>query len=386
MIAIAKQVLTKETINELLNRLSNDRWVLGEVVGEFEEAFARYVGVDYAVALSNGTMALLAAYEALGIRKKVLVTTPYTFVATSATASFLGTRVEFVDIQPEDANIDPMKTVETVKKLGENVVITSVHIFGYPARVDILKEEFGDRIPIVEDCAQAHGAVLKGRKVGSIGDVGVFSFYPSKNMTVAGDGGMLVTNDEHIYKYVLMLRDNGRISRYVHIMPGLNLRLNTINAAIGLVQLRYLDKWNDARKRNAKIYYKKLRNLTEYLELGSMPKNDWIPVYNTYPIRVRNPSHRGTLGVWLKEHDVHVAIFYPIPLHKQPLYRDIHGNRNYPVAEDYSRRVLNLPCHQFLEEREVSYVVSLIKEFYEEEIYRREEWMRKGIKWENSMR
>jgi len=386
MIAIAKQVLTKETINELLNRLSNDRWVLGEVVGEFEEAFARYVGVDYAVALSNGTMALLAAYETLGIRKKILVTTPYTFVATSATASFLGAQVEFVDIQPEDANIDPIKTVETVKRLRENVVVTLVHIYGYPAHVDILKEEFGDRIPIVEDCAQAHGAVLKGRKVGSIGDVGVFSFYPSKNMTVAGDGGMLVTNDERIYKYVLMLRDNGRISRYVHIMPGLNLRLNTINAAVGLVQLRYLDKWNEARKRNAKIYYEKLRNLTEYLELGPMPKSDWIPVYNTYPIRVRNPSHRGTLGVWLKEHDVYAAIFYPIPLHKQPLYRDTHGNKSYPVAEDWSRRVLNLPCHQFLEEREVSYVVSLIKEFYEEEIYRREEWVRKGIEWENSMR
>ncbi len=380
MISIAKQELPEEAVKELLNRLSDDRWVMGEAVREFEERFAEYVGADYAVAMCNGTMALLAAYEALGVRGRGLVTTPYTFVATAAAATFLGSSVDFVDVLPEDACIDPARAIERAR----GAVVCAVHIFGYPARVDAIVE--GTDAPVVEDCAQAHGARLRGRRVGSYGDAAVFSFYPSKNMTVAGDGGMLVTSDERVYRRALMLRDNGRVSRYVHAIAGLNLRLNTINAAVGLVELRYLDEWNEVRRRHARLYHDLLRDLSEHLELGSLPTSDREPVYNTYPIKVRRAEHRGALGAWLEAHGVRAAVYYPLPLHRQPLYEGRFRGVSFPVAEDWSRRVLNLPCHQFLSEGEVRYVASLVREFFEQEVYREREWRRKGAEWEESAR
>jgi len=180
-------------------------------------------------------MALLIAYEALGIRRRTLITTPYTFIATAA-VTFPSSKVSFVVVLPENACINPLETIEKAKK---DAIISVVRIFGYPASVDVICENTD--ISVVEDCTQARGAILKGKRVSSYGDVSIFSFYPSENMTVVGDGGMLVTNDEKIYKYAPMLRDNGRISRYVHTIAGLNLRLNTINAAIDLVELKYLD-------------------------------------------------------------------------------------------------------------------------------------------------
>ena len=381
MISVASQELPKGAIEELLNRLSNDRWVLGEAVREFEEEFAKYVGVDYAVALCNGTMALLVAYEALGIRKRTLITTPYTFIATAATATFLGSEVNFVDVLPENACINPLEVIEKARK---DAIISVVHIFGYPASVDVVRDSTD--IPVVEDCAQAHGAILKGKRVGSYGDVGIFSFYPSKNMTVAGDGGMLVTNDEKIYRHALMLRDNGRISRYVHAIAGLNLRLNTINAAIGLVELKYLDEWNDVRRKHVKLYYDLLKDLSEHIELGPLPTNQSVPVYNTYPIKVKNSKHRGILGAWLNAHGVGVAVYYPLPLHKQPLYKREFESVEFPIAEDWSERVINLPCHQFLKDHEIKYVASLIREFFEQEIHDQEKWKKEGMLWERSIK
>lgn len=383
MINVATQKLPKEAINELLNRLTDDRWVLGDAVIEFEEKFAKYIGTEYAVSICNGTMGLLAVYEALGIRKRTLITTTYTFIATASVATFLGAKVDFVDVLYDNACLNPEEVVKKVWKKNDYIV-TVVHIFGYPVRIDEIIDNV--TVPIVEDCAQAHGAIYKNKKVGSFGDAAVFSFYPSKNMTVAGDGGMIVTNDEKLYRKLLMLRDNGRISKYTHKIAGLNLRLNTINAAIGLVELKYLDEWNEIRRTHVTNYYRLLKNLKDYIELGPLPSKISIPVYNTYPIKVKKVEHRGILGAWLKSKGINVAVYYPLPLHKQPLYEKCFTNKKYPVAEDWSKRVINLPCHQFLSSSDIKYVANSIIEFFEKEIYKDKYWKQKGIIWEQSLK
>ncbi len=382
-ITIAVQRYPPEVEKAVLDALANDRWVLGEAVREFEERFARYIGTDYAVAVSNGTVALLAIYEALGLRGKRLVTTPYTFVATAAAASFIGAEVFFADIRRSDACLDPSRAVETARRIGAEAVVP-VHIFGYPAPLEELVEE---GFVVVEDVAQAHGAVIDGRKAGSIGVAGAFSFYPSKNMTVAGDGGMVTTSDEKLYKRILMIRDNGRVSKYTHAVAGLNLRLNTINAAIGLVMLRHLDEWNEKRRMHARLYHEGLRGLAEQglLELPPLPDKRRVPAYNTYPVLAR-PEHRDALGAYLWENGVYAPIFYPIPLHRQPLYSERFAGESYPVAEEWSRRVLNLPVHQFLEHGDIEYVVEKINTFYEKQLYMDKEWLEKGRRWISGMR
>ncbi len=382
-IAIASQNYPPEVEKAVLDAIANDRWVLGEAVREFEERFARYIGTEYAVAVSNGTVALLAVYEALGLRGKSLVTTPYTFVATAAAATFIDVDVYFADIRRSDACLDPGLAIEEARRIGAEA-IAPVHLFGYPAPVKELVEE---GFAVVEDVAQAHGAEIDGRRAGSIGVAGIFSFYPSKNMTVIGDGGMITTSDEKLYKKLLMIRDNGRVSKYTHAAAGLNLRLNTINAAIGLVMLRYLEKWNQLRIRHAEKYHEMLRGLEEegLLELGALPRPGYRPVYNTYPVKAL-PEHRNALGAYLWEHGVYAPIFYPIPLHRQPLYRDRFADKSYPVAEEWSRRVLNLPTHQFLGDEDIEYVAGLINEFYEKKLYESSEWRRKGEEWISRMR
>ena len=329
MISVASQELPKGAIEELLNRLSNDRWVLGEAVREFEEEFAKYVGVDYAVALCNGTMALLVAYEALGIRKRTLITTPYTFIATAATATFLGSEVNFVDVLPENACINPLEVIEKARK---DAIISVVHIFGYPASVDVVRDSTD--IPVVEDCAQAHGAKYKGKFVGSIGHIGTFSFYESKNM-MTGEGGMVTTNDDELAERVSMLRDHCEIRGLLEYMKkpdrkwplvnmlGFNYRMTEVQAAIGLVQLKKLDRNNEKRRELAKILNSGLEKV-----LGIKPP--YVPdyayhVYHVYcskyfeeetgiPRKLFVEAVRAEGGL--------VGEGYTEPLYTSPLYRE----------------------------------------------------------------
>ncbi len=350
----------KEAVNEVLE---NERYVLGESVYKFEEELARYFNVKYAVTVSSGTNALHFALIALGLRKgDRVITSPFSFIATANSIIHAGGEPVFADIENDTLNINPK---EIRKKLYKDVkVIMPVHLYGYPAEMDeinqIAKE---NNLNIVEDACQAHGALYKGRKVGSLGDIGCLSFYPSKNLTVFGDGGAVLTNNEDVAGIVKKLRDAGRTSKYTHDIIGYTARLNTINAAIGRIQLKYLDKWNENRRRIARKYNELLSDI-EDIKLPPTETSEIKPVYHLYVIRTK---YRDELKKWLEENGIECGVHYPLPIHLQPVYRRLYGYNEgeYPVSESVSREVLSIPMHPFLTNEEVNYISEKIHEFFD---------------------
>src|SRR3990170_2468236 len=264
-------IFDREMEEAALYALRNERFVLGEDVLKFEEEFASYLGVKYGVSTSSGTNALQIALLALGIsRADEVVTSSFSFVASANAVLHAGATPVFADIDAEDFNVNPEKMKLKVTKRTK--ALLPVHLYGYPCNmreITGIAEDHG--LKVVEDSCQAHGAKYGGRKAGAIGDVGCFSFYPSKNMTVCGDGGMIVTNDEDVAKLAAKLRDCGRKSQYEHDVVGYTSRLNTVNAAIGRVQLKRLDEWNKKRMRNASIYDELLSDVDE---VNTPPKGD----------------------------------------------------------------------------------------------------------------
>jgi len=343
--------------------LQNERWVLGESVYKFEEEFARYCGASFAIATSSGTSALAFALISLGVKPgDAVITSPASFVASAnsiiqSTASPL-----FSDIGLENYTIDPKTVRSSITK--NTKVILPVHLYGHPAAMDELVAICSEHgLGLVEDACQAHGASFDGRKVGSIGDAGCFSFYPSKNMTVAGDGGMVVTNDEKIRECVTSLRDSGRVkgNRYLHDAIGFTARLNSVQAAIGRVQLRRLENWNEKRRQIAKKY----DDLLSDLDLRLPPSGDdkIKPVYHLYVIR---SSQRDQQKVWLARAGVETGIHYPIPIHLQPVYKRMYDWQEgaFPNSETLCREALSLPIYPTLTMDEVSFVSDSMHKFY----------------------
>jgi len=361
-IPLAKPFLNEEVKEAVIHALENERFVLGESVYKFEEELARYCGVEYAVAVSSGTNALQLSLIALGLAKgDKVITTPFSFIATANCIIHAGGEPVFADIERSTFNIDPKRIRE---RLGPNVkAILPVHLYGYPAEMDEINEMARERnLRVVEDACQAHGATYKGKKSGSLGDAGCFSFYASKNLTVCGDGGAVVTNDGELAKLVAKLRDCGRSSKYVHDVIGYTSRLNTMNAAIGRVQLKYLDQWNDARRRIAREYNRLLSDV-EGLELPPFETQAVKPAYHLYVVRTKR---RDELKNWLEENGIECGIHYPMPIHLQPIYRKLYGYREgqYPESEEVSRTCLSIPMHPFLTDEEVKYVCDKIIEFF----------------------
>jgi len=345
-----------------VNALRNERAVLGEDVFKFEGEFARYVGTKYAVSTSSGTNALHIALLALGIGKTHrVITSPFSFVASANTILHAGAVPAFSDIERRTFNIDPAKIEQGITEKTRAIV--PVHLFGYPCEMREIKELADDRgLRVVEDACQAHGAVYCGQKVGAIGDAGCFSFYPSKNMTVCGDGGMIVTNDEDVAKLAAKLRDCGRKTRYEHDVIGYTSRLNTVNAAIGRVQLRRLEEWNRSRVERG-LMYDKLLSDVEGVELPPKGDSEVKPVYHLYVIKAKK---RDGLSAWLLQNGVQCAVHYPLPIHLQPIYRQLFNFKagDYPVSEQVSERCLSLPMHPLLGESDIKYVCEKIREFY----------------------
>lgn len=346
-----------------VDALRNERFVLGESVLKFEDEFARYCEVDFAVSTSSGTAALSIALTALNIKQGASVlTTPASFVATANSVLHAGCVPKFADIDLETYNLDPERLEATVET-GTRAMIP-VHLYGFPAEVDSMKEVARKRgIAVVEDACQAHGALYKNRKVGSLGDVACFSFYPSKNMTVAGDGGMFVTNDEKIAGKVAKLRDCGRRSKYVHDLIGYTARLNTVNAAIGRVQLRHLDEWNEKRRRKAETYDRLLSDV-EGLHLPPAGDESTRPVYHLYVVRT---TMRDGLKKWLESKGIECGVHYALPIHLQPIYQEMFGfkERAFPNTEKLCRTCLSIPMYPDLSENEVRFVCDQIHEFFE---------------------
>jgi perosamine synthetase len=363
-IPLALPVFDKEMEEAALYALRNERFVLGEDVYKFEEEFSRYIGTKYAVSTSSGTNALQIALLALGISNGAQVVTPsFSFIASANAILHAGATPVFTDIDSKTFNIDPKKIKPKITKSTKAVL--PVHLYGYPCDMqEIMGIAVDNKLKVVEDASQAHGAEHNGRKVGSIGDVGCFSFYPSKNMTVCGDGGMLVTNDEATAKLAAKLRDCGRKSQYEHDVIGFTSRLNTVNAAIGRVQLKRLDEWNKKRIQIAASYDKLLADLEG---VSTPPKGcSWVkPVYHLYVVKAKK---RDGLREYLRKNGVQSGVHYPLPIPLQPAYKQLYEFKagDYPVSERVSEKCLSLPIYPRLAEGDVEYVCEGIRQFYRE--------------------
>jgi len=365
----------KPEIQEAINRvLDSTAFILGEEVAKFEEEFAKYCGTRYAIGTSSGTSALHLALLSLGIGEgDEVITTPYTFTATVETIIHCGAKPVFVDINSRNYNIDPEKIKEFLEtdcnldhKTGQLAnrltgklvkAIIPIHLYGQPADLDpILKLARKYNLKVIEDACQAHGAKYKGKRVGSIGDVGCFSFYPGKNLGAYGDGGMVVTNNEEIANKIRCLRDHGRREKYEHQMIGYNYRLDALQAAILKVKLKYLDKWNEKRKKNASIYnelFKDLDVITPYRE--EYAKH----VYHLYVIRIKG---RDKVYKFLQEKGIACGIHYPLPLHLQKAYHYLgYKKGDFPIAEECAQEVVSLPIYPELKRDQIKYIVETLK-------------------------
>jgi len=363
-IPLASPVFDEEMKKSALDALSGEPFVLGESVFRFEEEFAKYCGVHYAVSTSSGTYALQLSLIALGIKRgNHVITTPASFIATANAALHVSAVPFFADIDLRTYNVDP---VLLKNKMAEKTkAIVPVHLYGYPADMNSISEISREhRVDVVEDACQAHGAEYYGRKVGSIGNVGCFSFYSTKNMTVCGDGGMVVTDDEEIAEIVAKLRDCGRISHYEHDSVGFTSRLNTVNAAIGRVQLKRLEEWNERRRAIAKLYDSGLSDLDDIV-LPPNGESEVKPVYHLYVVRTR---FRDALKTWLEQNGVQCGVHYPLPIHLQPIYRKLFGYKegDFPKSELLCRTALSLPMFPGLEKQEIDYVCEKIHEFFDQ--------------------
>jgi perosamine synthetase len=364
-IPLAKPVFDDEMKEAAIHALQNERFVLGESVYKFEEEFARYCGTNFAVSTASGTSALTLSLIALGItrRENEVVTSPFSFVASANSAIHAGATPKFADVTLQTCTVDPKKVCSS---LNEKVkAIIPVHLYGYPAEMGELCEIASQHgLAVVEDAAQAHGACYRGKKLGSIGDVGCFSFYPAKNMTVAGDGGMVTTNSEEVAQRVESLRDCGRTkgSWYHHARIGFTARLNTVQAAIGRIQLKRLDAWNERRRSIARMYD---ALLTDIDSIVTPPTENSIvrPVYHLYVIRC---EHRDRLKASLEQNGVQCGVHYPVPIHLQPIYREMYGytGGEFPNSETLSGEALSIPMHPELTTEEVKIVSHRIHEFY----------------------
>jgi perosamine synthetase len=357
---LMRPVVDDEMLQAALYSLQNEKLVMGESVFKFEEEFARYCGSRFAVSTGSGTAALQIAIQSMQIQDSdEVLTTPFSFFATSNAVIHAGAQPRFADVEDNGFNLDPQKA--EAKITAKTRAIMPVHLYGQPARMDEFRDIAEDKgISLIEDACQAHGAEYDGRRTGSLGDVACFSFYTSKNMTVCGDGGMIVTNDHDVADAARSFRDCGRASKYTMSRIGFTSRLNTVNAAIGRVQLRRLDRWNSTRRKIASQYRETLQDVPGViLPPAEAPRE--VPVYHLFVVRT---NCRDQVAMHLERNGVEAAIHYPVPIHLQTPYRQKYGYSEgmFPVSEKLAGQVLSLPLHPGTTEEEVHTVSQLVKE------------------------
>jgi dTDP-4-amino-4,6-dideoxygalactose transaminase len=364
-----------EIKNSVLNIIERKDFILGKEVVEFEKEFANFVGTKFAVGVSSGTAALLVSLKSLGIKNgdKVL-TTPFTFTATGEVIVHCGATPVFFDIDEKTYNIDLQKVEKYLSSIDvekEKIkVILPVHLYGLPADMKKLSEiskKYG--LKIVEDCAQSHGAKIKvsntqWQKVGSFGDTGCFSFYPTKNLGGYGDGGMITVNDEILYKEILKFRNHGRVEHYLHQILGYNARLDNLQAGILLQKLKFIEKWNKQRQQIASWYYDGLKGVGDIV-LPFVP-DGYEHVYHLFVIRTK---YRDKLIEYLKQNEIGCAVQYAVPLHLQPAYQKVcEIATDMKVVEKVSKEVLSLPIYPGLKKEEIDFVVTTIKNFFDKNV------------------
>ena len=353
--------LREEFLRAIDRVCESQRFILGTEVEDFEREAAQALGVAHAVGVTSGTDALLEALMALGVGAGDEVVMPtFTFFATAGVVARLGARPVFVDIDPIDFCMDPKQLAERISPRTRAVI--PVHLFGQAADMDAIMEAAGE-VPVVEDCAQAWGADCGGRPVGSIGVMGAFSFFPSKNLGCFGDGGLITTADKDLDRILRELRVHGQSGPYEHPAVGGNFRLDALQAAVLRVKLPHVKSWIDNRRANADRY----RRLFGHADLeGAVQLPKALPgrghTFNQYVVRA---ARRDELRAFLAERRIGAAVYYPLPLHRQRCFADLgHPEGDFPVAERASREVLALPVFPELDASEQEEVVAAIVEFY----------------------
>ena len=351
----------KKEIDLAISRvIENTAFIGGSFLKSFEEAFAAFCGVKECVGVGNGTDALFITLRALGIGSgDEVITAANSFIATSEAISMTGAKVVFVDINPKTYNIDVDKIEEKVTERTK--VIIPVHLFGQPADMDLILDIAGKHnLKIIEDAAQAHGAVYKGRRIGSIGDAACFSLYPGKNLGAYGDGGAIVTNDDSLAEKVRMIANHGRMEKYNHKLEGVNSRLDGIQAAILDVKLRHLPDWNQRRRQNANFFNSCLKGSSLVTPVETP---DVEAVYHLYVVRVPGGKRKG-LQDYLKSQGIATGIHYPIALPNLMAYGYLnHKEADFVEASKASHEILSLPMFPELEESQIAFVARKIKDF-----------------------
>jgi dTDP-4-amino-4,6-dideoxygalactose transaminase len=360
----AQYISIKDEVMEAIEKVfEHQKFIIGPEVKELEEKIADYCKTKYAISVSSGTDALLASLMAAGIKPgDEVITTTYSFFATAGCIHRLGAIPVFVDIDEKNYNID---TEGIEKKITTKTrAIIPVHLFGQMCNMEPLMKLAGNyNLKIIEDAAQSIGSIYQkdkmSYKAGSIGDFGCFSFFPSKNLGACGDGGMVVTQDKKLSDMLEILRNHGAKPKYYHKIVGGNFRLDTLQAAILLVKLKYLDSWSSGRRRNATYYNERFAGtdiVTPYVEDYN------YSIYNQYVIRVKN---RDKLLTYLHEHGAGCEIYYPVPLHLQECFSYLgYKKGDLPVAEKAAEETLALPVYTELTKEQKDYVVDRILEFY----------------------
>jgi len=349
--------LREEILREVTRVLDSQRWVLGPEVDLLERELAPYCGAQFAVGCANGSDALFLALLALDIRPgDRVLTTPFTFFATAGAISRAGAIPVFADIDPATYNLNPTLAAEALQKHGPIKALLPVHLYGGGADMDPL---LALDIPVIEDAAQAFGAEYKGRRAGSMGQIGCFSFYPTKNLGAAGDAGLLTTNDPELASKLKALREHGGRTRYLHDWIGINSRLDGVQAAVLRVKAKYLDGWSEARARNAALYRELLEGSEVVLPRASAFQTRHI--WNQFVIRA---SDRDGLKKFLAEHGIGSEIYYPLPLHLQKCYANLgYREGDFPESEKAAREVLALPIFPELTREQIEYVAHTIRSF-----------------------
>ena len=361
MVDLQRQHRTlREPIEAAVRQVLEDcDFVMGRAVADFESDLSRYLGVRFAVGCASGTDALRIALMALEIgAEDEVITTPFTFAATVEAIVLQGARPVFADIDPRTFNLDPGRIGERIT--SRTKAILPVHLFGHPAEMDpILDLAREKKLRVIEDAAQAVGARYRGRCVGALGDIGCLSFYPAKHLGACGDAGALLTNDPDLARRRRMISLHGAEGRYRHKLPGLNSRLDSLQAAILKVKLPHLEAWIEKRIRIAEAYDRALQPLppTEPYRAPAVRH-----VYNQYSIR--SPRRDG-LAEFLRAGGVDCAIHYPIPLHLQPAYRCwAEGKGAFPHAEALAEEILSLPIFPELTREETDRVAGAVRDFW----------------------
>ncbi len=357
-IPVARPAIGQEEISAVTEVLKSGMLASGERVLEFEQKFADLCGSNYAVAVNNGTAALHAALLAAGIGPGDEVIVPaFTFVATASAVAMCGAKPVFADVEETTFNISPQQVTEKITPKTKAVI--GVHLFGQPCDIEALQEICEPKgLKFIEDAAQAHAAQYKNGRVGSFGHLACFSFYATKNM-ITGEGGMVTTSDKGYNARLRLLINHGQSEKYLHTSLGYNYRMTDIGAALGLVQLRKLEKFNMRRRKNAEYYNANIKAKGLSVPFVGPARNH---VYHQYVVRLTEefPLNRQAFIDYLKSKGIGSAVHYPIPLHRQPLFGLENDPDPCPVATGLAGSVLSLPVHPLLDQKELAYICDTI--------------------------